>query len=247
MLFLLHIIFILSSCGSTGSTNTSQSKHYVSIINDNLNYFDNALWQKSDWANNGVFYNAWCPNQLFFNNGILDIGLNAIPCHGKTHASGEYRTNNTYVYGKYTARMRASDINGTITAMFVYTGPSAGTPHDEIDIEILGKNPHILQINYWRNNTEHPQFINLGFDASLAMHQYSFVWTLDSIKWYVDNRLVYTVLENHLNNNDSLPIYPGKFIVNLWAATGIDSWSGAYQNGTVAHAYFDYLSFAELR
>ena len=29
--------------------------------------------------------------------------------------------------------------SGLVTALFTYTGPYAGDPHDEIDIEFLGK------------------------------------------------------------------------------------------------------------
>jgi len=157
----------------------------------------------------------------------------------KTYASGEYRTYNTYKYGKYSTRLQASDTNGTISSFFTYTS----TPWDEIDIEILGKDTTKIQFNYWRNGTEHPKIFNLGFDASLSMHDYSFIWSKQKIEWYVDNILIYSVSENYLNNNDSLPITPGKIIINLWAATGIDTWSGKYDGNITSRALYDFVKY----
>lgn len=174
---------------------------------------------------------------------MLTLNLEQKDCHSKTHASGNYQTYSTYKYGKYTVRMKASDVNGTISSMFVYTGTSDGTDHDEIDFEIFGKDPTTMQVNYWRNGNEHPQSIDLWFNASVDYHTYSFIWSSDSIKWYVDDVLVHSVNENNRNDNDSLPITAGKIMINLWAGTGIDSWTGSYTDGTTANAYYDYLKF----
>jgi beta-glucanase (GH16 family) len=232
---------------STPSSNPVQNTVvYNSVINDTFNNYDSSIWQKSDWANGGQFFNAWCPSQITFNSGNLSLLLNKIPCHSKTHASGEYRTSSTYKYGKYISRFKASDINGTISSFFTYTGPSDGTEWDEIDIEILGKDTTKMQVNYWRNGHEHPHLINLGFDASLTMHIYSFIWSPTSIGWYVDDILVFSVAENNLSNNDSLPINAGKIIINLWAGIGIDSWSGKYDINNSASATYDYIKFDAL-
>jgi len=240
-----------NGCGSSGSStheakndtnDTKVESEFITVFDDNFEHYDKTLWQKADWANGDPFYNAWCKEQIKFNDSLLSITLEAKECHGKTHASGEYRTHKRYKYGKYTARFKASDLNGTISSFFTYTGSSEGTEWDEIDIEILGKNPNKLQVNYWRNGHEHPKWIDLGFDASLKMHTYSFIWHQDYIKWYVDDRLIYTAMENKLNDNDSLPINAGKIIINLWAGTGIDDWSGRYDN-TTATAQYDYVKY----
>lgn len=241
-LLILTILLSLSGCGSTDSTTTATNE-FNTVIYDDFTYYDQTIWQKADWANGDPFYNGWCPEQINFDANILNIKLEKKDCNTKTHASGEYRTFNTYKYGRYSARFQASDVNGTISSLFTYTGISEGTEWDEIDIEILGKSPTKMQINYWRNGHEHPVMIDLGYDASANMHTYSFVWHQDYISWFVDNKLVYTVTENHLNDNDSLPINAGKIIINLWAATGIESWSGLYEDNTTAQASYDYVKF----
>ena len=212
---------------------------YQMIIDERFNSYDTSLWLKSDWANGDPFYTAWSPDRVDINNSTLTLSI-------EQNRSGEYRTLNSYMYGRYTTKFKASDINGTITSFFTYTGAAEGTAWDEIDVEIIGKDTTKMQVNYWRDGNEHPYVVDLGFDASLAMHQYSFIFTKEFIQWYVDDKLVHEVKENNLSDKDSLPVNAGKIIVNLWAATGIDSWSGHYEDNTSAKAIYEYITFEEL-
>lgn len=246
----LYVLSLIVNDGVADSmadtvTITATADEFRTIIFDDFNDTNQTLWLKADWANGDPFYNAWCPEQIDINNSILTLTLEQKDCHSYTHASGEYRTVNTYKYGKYTARFQASDVNGTISSLFVYTGPAEGTEWDEIDIEILGKDATKVQFNYWRNGHEHPATFDLGFDASLAMHTYAFVWHPDYIEWYVDDLLMYTVTENNNSDSDSLPVNAAKIIINLWAATGIDSWSGAYTDNTTVQTLYDYVKYEE--
>lgn len=214
------------------------------VLYDELNDFNSTIWAMSDWSNGNPFYSGWCPSQITFSDSNLTIKLEQIACNGSANAAGEYRTvDHNYTYGKYTARFQASDLNGTISSFFTYTGASDGTVWDEIDIEILGKDATKMQINYWRNGVEHPVTLDLGFNAADSFHTYSFIWHSDYIKWYVDDTLVYTVNENHLSDNDSLPITPSRIIVNLWAGTGIDSWSGTYDGISSVQTHYDYIKY----
>lgn len=117
--------------------------------------------------------------------------------------------------------MKASGTAGTVTGFFTYTGPSEGTQHDEIDVEVLGDSPSVMQINYWTSGVQHPVNINLGFDASSAEHKYAFEWLQDSIKWYVDGALVHT----ETGSNGAIPATPGAIMLNLWATTNTNGWS----------------------
>jgi len=230
-------------------TNASQTQEvltYTLVIDENFTSYDESLWMKADWANGNPFYSAWCPEQVDINESNLTLSLVTKSCHDKEFASGEYRTLNTYMYGKYTSRFRASDLNGTISSFFTYTGSAEGTEWDEIDVEILGRDTTKVQLNYWRDGHEHPKLVELGFDASLSMHTYSFIFTPEFIEWYVDDTLVHRVDENHLENNDSLPVNEGKVILNFWAATGIDSWSGHYEDNTTSSVTYEFVSFEKL-
>ncbi len=238
------ISLIIWGCSDDSAT-TSTAKQYKTVIDEGFEYIDETTWLSADWSNGAPFYSGWCPEQISFTSGTMAITLEQTPCHDDTHASGEYRTWNTYKYGRYSVRMKGSDINGTISSMFTYTGLSEETEHDEIDIELFGKDPTKMQVNYWRNGHEHPQVIDLGFDASKDFHDYAFVWSADFIKWYVDGTLVHTVTENGLNDNDSLPVNAGKIMLNFWAGTGIDDWAGSYTDGDSGAVYYDSFKFEE--
>ena len=66
----------------------------------------------------------------------MTIKLDNQYSHGKPYTSGEYRTNNTFSYGTFETNMKAAKGDGLVTSFFLYTG----SPWDEIDVEILGKN-----------------------------------------------------------------------------------------------------------
>ena len=195
-------------------------------FDDEMTSFDTFRWHAAQWNNEAYFVNGWFPSQLLFSDGHMNIKLEADvgKLTGKTAISGEYRTNATYAYGLYKARFKASKTPGTISGFFTYTGPSNATQHDEIDIEVLGDDPTRLQVNYWSNGIEHPTFINLGFDASVAYHDYAFRWTSTEIQWYVDGLLVHT--EN--GSRGSLPVTAGQIMLNHWGTVGALPWSTNY-------------------
>jgi len=102
---------------------------------DGLGSFDNTRWVRADWSNGGVFANAWSPGQIAFDGSQMTITLDEV---SGSLVSGEYRSVDTYGHGYYEVNLMASNVPGTITGFFTYTGPAEGTPHDEIDIEIKG-------------------------------------------------------------------------------------------------------------
>jgi hypothetical protein len=225
--------------GSSPSAPVSTTEPEVSDCpswNDPLDEFDATLWEKSDWANGGVFASEWDPAQITFDQGVMTITLDTVD---GDLVSGEYRTDVTYGYGLYEISMKASDVEGTINGFFTYTGGSEGTRHDEIDFEIKGDDPTKVQLNYWTNDVEHPTLIDLGFDASADFHTYAFTWREDRIDWYVDDVLIHT----EDGSDGELPSVPGKLFINLWASEGTESWSSDYDvaNGS-ASLYVDYVS-----
>lgn len=212
------------------------------LMREEFNIHNSAVWMRADWWNGLPFESAWCPEQAEISEGMLVLSLAEALCHDRNVSSGEYRTLGTYGYGRYEARLKAASGSGVISSFFLYTGPSEGTEWDEIDFEVLGKDPTKLQVNYWRDGHEHPHAVDLGFDASADFHIYRFEWLPRTLRWFVDDRLVHEVYENGLNDHDSLPVHPGKIMLNLWAATGVDAWSGVY-GGATPSAYYDYVTY----
>lgn len=214
---------------------------------DGLDSYNSARWYESDgWTNGNPFNVGWRSDHVAFASGIMSLRLDNATCtsgcSGKPYASGEYRTNDFYGYGKFETRLKAAKGSGLVTSFFTYSGPSDGLPHDEIDVEILGKDTTKMQINYFVNDAGgHEQMIDLGFDASAGYHNYAIVWTSGAIKWYVDDHLVYMVSASACT---PLPSTPGRIMVNLWAGTGVDGWLGPFTYpGAPIYAQYDWVQY----
>jgi len=208
---------------------------------------EDAVWHAAnDWSNGSDFNVGWRRDHAILIDGQLVLTLDNSPCStemalcsGKSYASGEYRTQETYGYGVYSAEIQAVSSPGVVTSFFTYTGASEGTAHHEIDIEILGQDPTKVQLNYYVDGVGgHEVLIDLGFDSSLAMHSYSFDWQEDKIIWLVDGAEVYRVA------SENLPTIAGKIMVNTWpVSTSLASWAGNFSYSEPLHAYYDNISF----
>lgn len=193
-------------------------------------------WEKSTGYTNGDPFDCfWSGENISFNGKEMELKLSKDPTGKKLGA--EYKTSATYHYGRYEVRMKAAKNSGIVSSFFTYTGPSFGTPWDEIDFEVLGKDTTKVQLNYYTNGTGgHEVMIDLGFDASEEYHNYAFEWRKESIKWYVDDKLVHTATAN-------LPVTPGKIMMNLWNGKGVDSWLGAYDGTVPLTAKYEWMKF----
>lgn len=207
---------------------------------DDLDKLNTSLFSKSGvWSNGAPFDCIWYPENVTFDSGVMTLILNE-DAGGTFYKSGEYRTNSNYKYGYFETRMKASNIVGTVNSFFTYTGPSENNPWEEIDIEILGRDPSKMQVNYWTNGVgDHEVFIDLGFDASEDFHVYGFDWQPEYIKWYVDGNLVHT----EDGSNGPLPCTASKIMVNFWPGTGVDNWLGAFDGQVPQMVYYDYISY----
>ncbi|MEV4642369.1 glycoside hydrolase family 16 protein [Actinoplanes sp. NPDC049548] len=214
---------------------------------DNFDTFDTGRWHKADgWSNGSMFNVGWRADHVVFTGGTMGINLDTATCpsgcSGKPYASGEYRTNDLYSYGRFETRLRAVKTSGAVTAFFTYTGPSDNQPWDEIDVEILGKNTWQMQTNYFTDGAGgHESLIDLGFDASAGYHDYAIEWwNQGTINWFVDGRLVHQ--EN--GSRGPLPTHPQRIMLNLWPGIGVDSWLGPFSYpGTALTAKYDWARY----
>lgn len=110
-----------------------------------------------------------------------------------------------FTYGRFEARMKMVSIPGSVSSMFLYYDPSYlldDEPWNEIDIEVLGKNPGEWQSNLITRepNVENPdgtikknskqtsEFLTgFGFDATKDFHLYAMIWTPEYISWEIDS------------------------------------------------------------
>jgi GR25 family glycosyltransferase involved in LPS biosynthesis len=138
----------------------------------------------------------------------------------REYTSASVCTRGAYLYGRFAAELRPPATNGLITGIFLHRN----SPRQEIDIEILGRDPRKMLVNVYYNpgsdgaRIEYgyrgtPVLVDLGFDASQGFHRYEIDWSPSSIRWFVDGKLV------HKRANWSptpVPHLPLQFNVNLW-------------------------------
>lgn len=101
-------------------------------------------------------------------------------------------------YGRFEARMKMAATSGTVSSMFLYYNESylkKEEPWNEIDIEILGKDPTKWQSNIITregdptiSKTTTSEVIHpFNYDATNEFHLYAIIWTPEYIAWEVDS------------------------------------------------------------
>lgn len=181
------------------------------------------------WTNGDPFNVFWRDSNVLMKDGqmVLTIDKDPDPQQDIPYSGAEYRSKDFYGYGRYEVSMKAIKNDGVVSSFFTYTGPSDNNPWDEIDIEVLGKDTTKVQFNYFTDGKgEHEFMYDLGFDASEDYHTYAFEWHKDKIVWFVDGKEAHTAEE-------SIPVTPGKIMMNAWCGKGVDSWLKAFDDSNL--------------
>ena len=116
--------------------------------------------------------------------------------------------------------LQATNVPGLVTGFFLHRD----SPRQEIDVEILGNRPDHLLVNVFYNpGTDGAKFdygyrgtpiiIELGFDASKALHQFTIEWDPCEIRWFVDQKLVH---RRAIWDPTPIPHLPMTLHVNTW-------------------------------
>lgn len=198
---------------------------------------DPSRWQKS----NNLYpspHPAWLARQIHFLEDRIDLELRRLRVGDKKYAGAEYIRRGFYGFGRFEVVMRAAAGSGTVSAMFTHTHDQFdGDPHDEIDLEFLGKNLRMVTGNYFTNGVQHGVIeMPLPFDASKEIHLYAFEWDRDEIRWYVDDTLLHTASAA----DHPIPQAPGRYIIHLWSGTEHQhNWHGipTFKDGVRASYY----------
>ena len=134
---------------------------------------------------------------------VLAIAAVATMAQDKAYSGAELYTNETWMYGKFEARMQMAAGSGTVSSMFLYHNDSylgGNEPWVEVDIEILGKNPSSFQSNIITGygpgdgqpnrkiTSEKHHAINPASNQSF--HTYGMEWTPDYVAWTLDGQVV---------------------------------------------------------
>jgi len=248
---LITLLLVVALIPQIHTEAQTQNALYQSFI-DEFDSYDTSRWHKADgWTNGGDFACGWRDDHANISGSKLILTLDDNPCpegcSGQPYASGEYRTNGFYGYGTYTLVMKAAKSPGIVSSFFIYTDSrDDNNPHDEIDIEILGKDTTKMQTNYYAGDEEvgHETMIDLDFDASKALHTYTIVWMPEAIEWYVDGDLKHT----EDGSRGALPTTPGRIMMNLWSGTdNLSSWLGKFVYTAPLSAQYDSVSYTTIQ
>ena len=202
---------------------------------------DNAFLISDGWSNSTTtkdpFGCTWYKSQLTGNeDGLsfkvektdnMDLIKNSegeLAPNFDPYLGAEMKTNASFKYGFFGCYMKPSNVRGTVSTFFTYTGPGEDNPHDEIDIEFLGKNTRKVQFNYYAGSDKsHEKMYNLPFDASEDYHHYGFYWDEHEITWYIDFKPVFRVV-------GKTPSHECKLFSSHWKVNskdiGISTWGG---------------------
>ena len=213
----------------------------------------NVLFESDGWSNGDVFNVVWKKHNVVYDpaNGIMRLGITEEKANAWLgdqdvefkYTAGEARTQNYYHYGDYEVSMKPSANPGTASTFFICTGPydlkdGVANPHDEIDIEFLGKDTTKVQFNFFVDGKGGNEYMyELGFDASKEFHKYGFRWAEDSITWFVDGVPVYKVTTDdsvetgrNVKHVDKLPSTAGRMLTNYWCGNErAYGWMGEYK------------------
>ena len=161
------------------------------------------------------------PDNIKVNDsGVTQLTLREQATTVRSFTSAAIATHQKFLYGKFVAEIRPSNVSGLITGIFLHRNG----PRQEIDIEFLGKDTKKMLINVFYNpGTEGtkleygyrgtPILIDLGFDAAKEFHRYEIEWHEHIIRWSVDGHVVH---ERVQWNPTPIPNQPMEFNVNLW-------------------------------
>ncbi|WP_173383635.1 family 16 glycosylhydrolase [Fibrobacter succinogenes] len=163
-----------------------------------------------------------------------------------------------FKYGRFEARMRMAATSGTVSSMFLnydLSWKKGDEPWNEIDIEVLGKDPTKWQSNVLTREanpsindlTSTEKIHDFNFDATKGFHLYAIVWTPEYVAWEIDSVEVRrdVIGQTHGSHADADQV---KFLTeeqtlrfNLWASK-TPSWTGKFTGeGLPVEQHIDYV------
>lgn len=236
---------LLITCGSPFAPAPAQAKTVSQeAFFDELNEYDHERWEIShDWSNGRGYGCSWRADRVGFDDGVMEVVLDE--GRGRDHelSCGEYRTHDSYGYGRFETSMKAARGSGMVSAFFVYTGPPFDDPWHELTVEVLGRDTTKVQFTYFVDGVPTTTTIDVDFDAAEGFHTYAIDWQPDAIRWYIDGRLA------HVDRaaRRQLPSEPGRIFAHLWNAEGLEEWTGAFEwTGQAYGAAYEWIRYTPM-
>ena len=116
---------------------------------------------------------------------------------------------------------------------------SPNTPWVEIDVELLGRFPQVVDMNTMTPGS-HLRTHYVPFNTHLDFYVYGFEWTPDYVAWFINGQEVYRQTEEHVTDLN----HPAKIMMNIWNPIHED-WVGVWDERVLPRfAYYDWVSYA---
>ena len=158
---------------------------------------------------------------------------------GQTRGA-EYRTLDSYTYGRFETRAKPAQGDGIVSSFFTYDDPA--NPWGEIDIEWLGLFDHTIDLNtITTGQTSHIRQHYVPFNPHLDFHDYGFEWTPEYVAWFIDSTEIFRQTGSHIEELDSAQ----KLMMNLWQPVYAD-WVGTFDDRILPRfSYYDWVKYYE--
>lgn len=164
----------------------------------------------------------------------------------KNYKGAEYRTHDSYLYGRFEVRLKSAPVEGVLSTFFTYFD---GTPEDpwatakwnEIDLEIIGRYNNDVQFNtITHGQTNHVSHVFTDFDPADDYHTYAFEWTPEYVSWYIDGVMVRKQTGSHIQTLNRAQ----KIMMNTWNPA-YTNWVGNMPvSGLPAFSWYDWVSYS---
>ena len=171
----------------------------------------------------------------------FSLGVCPPPSAGKTYKGAEYRTIDSYLYGRFEVRSKAIGREGMLSSFFTYNDDYPNTEWNEIDIEILGRYTDDVQVNaITPGQTNHLSHQWVSFNPALDYHVYGFEWTPTSVAWFIDSVEILRQTGPHI----ATLTFPQKIMMNVWNPVYTD-WVGKWDERVLpAFAFYDWVRYS---
>ncbi len=163
----------------------------------------------------------------------------------KPYRGAEYRTSNTYQYGRFEVRMKSAMGSGIVSSFFTirdfWANGLSNTVHwREIDFESLGKYTDKFQTNIisaYENH--HEQLHTLMYNPHAGFHTYAFEWTPDYIDFFIDGYLIRHESSDYIGSFNT----GQKIMMNIWQPIWED-WVGVFDESSLPiYAFYDWVKY----
>ncbi len=156
----------------------------------------------------------------------------------KDFKGAEYRTKDTYLYGRFEVRMKSAHREGMLASFFTYFD---GTGiWNEIDLEIMGRYDDDVQFNVIApTQSNHVGHVPMSSSPHQNYHIYAFEWTPAYVSWFVDGVEVLKQTGSHIQTLTQAQ----KIMMNIWNPQ-YENWAGKfYPEALPAFAFYDWVSY----